>query len=1165
VKEGLPKQVLLQSLNPLWYGILAACSFVFLSCNHQPPEPTIKNSDKKSLPINNIEKDGFAPPKVTFITSANLPRAVKAGKAVIRLDSSNGGTPFFTNYGTEQGLPISSVLCSLEDGFGNLWFGTNGGGVSRYDGKSFSNFTTAQGLAGNVIWCIIQDSSGNIWFGTDGDGASRYDGKGFTNFTAAQGLVGNNVRSIIQDKSGNLWFATYNGVSKYNGKTFTNYTVANGLPHNYIYSIMRDKSDNLWFATGRGASWYNNETFMNFRTSQELGGKAIRCIIQDVYGRIWFAIQGGGAIMYDGKNFTKYTTAQGLVDNRVYCIMQDRSGGVWFGTEGGVSRYDGKTFTNYTTSAGLPDNVISNILQDRSGNIWFCTFGGGVSRYEGKSFTNYRSALGLTGDGVFCIMQERNGILWFGTYGGGASSYDGKSFANYSTQQGLVSDEVNSIFQDNTGNIWFGTSLFGVCKYDGKSFTNYTTAQGLAGNRIFSIMQDNTGGIWFGTDSGASRYDSKSFTNFTKAQGLAGNVVSSIMQDNAGGIWFGTDSGASRYESKSFTNFAKAQGLAGDFVSTLIQDRSGNIWFGTSGGVSKYDGKTFTNIITAQGLADNGVGAIAEDTIRHIIWFGTNLGLSGFGSVRPSNGANQVNRFEIFNENTGYHIKDANLIFLDNRGMLWVGCGDNKLIRFDYDSINRNLTKLALKLQSIKVNNQDICWNIISQNTRRGQLQDSMALINEMVTTFGNILSFGLLDTMRKSYGDIRFDSLNSFYPVPVNLVLPYNDNNITIDFVAIETVLPKQVRYQYKLDGYDKDWSPLSNRSTAVFGNIPEGSYTLRLKALSPYGIWSETEYKFKVLPPWYRSWWAYIIYILFFIATIWSFIYYRSKQLRRKNRILEEKISYRTEQLKQSLENLKSTQAQLIQSEKMASLGELTAGIAHEIQNPLNFVNNFSDVNEELLEELKNEADKGNIEEVKAIAIDVISNEQKINHHGKRADAIVKGMLQHSLSSKGVKESTDINALADEYLRLSYHGLRAREKGFNATMYTDFDNSIGKINIIPQDIGRALLNLYNNAFYAVSEKKKSEETFYEPAVSVTTKKADNKITISVRDNGNGIPKIVVDKIFQPFFTTKPTGQGTGLGLSMSYDIVKAHSGEIKVETKENEGCEFTMELPLK
>ena len=305
--------------------------------------------------------------------------------------------------------------------------------------------------------------------------------------------------------------------------------------------------------------------------------------------------------------------------------------------------------------------------------------------------------------------------------------------------------------------------------------------------------------------------------------------------------------------------------------------------------------------------------------------------------------------------------------------------------------------------------------------------------------------------------------------------------------------------------------------------------------------------------------------------VLSIIGFILYRNnRQKQLANIFLQEQ----KDKVESTLQELESTQSQLIQAEKMASLGELTAGIAHEIQNPLNFVNNFSEVNEELLAEMKDELDKGKIDDAKAIANDVIENQQKILHHGKRADAIVKGMLQHSSSGSGKKEPTDINALSDEYLRLAYHGFRAKEKSFNATMITDFDETLsadeagkGNINIIPQDIGRVILNLITNAFYAVNEKKTLRQAqgdkSYEPTVSISTKKINDKTEIRVFDNGNGIPQKVLDKIFQPFFTTKPTGQGTGLGLSMSYDIIKAHGGEIKVDTRENEGTTFVIILP--
>ena len=306
---------------------------------------------------------------------------------------------------------------------------------------------------------------------------------------------------------------------------------------------------------------------------------------------------------------------------------------------------------------------------------------------------------------------------------------------------------------------------------------------------------------------------------------------------------------------------------------------------------------------------------------------------------------------------------------------------------------------------------------------------------------------------------------------------------------------------------------------------------------------------------------------------------LYKNNKHKQKANTLLGKQkleINIQKTKLQESFDNLRSVQAQLIQSEKMASLGELTAGIAHEIQNPLNFVNNFSEVNVELIEELEQELVKGRLDEITTLTKNLKENEQKINHHGKRADAIVKGMLQHSRNNGGLKEPTDINALADEYLRLAFHGLRAKDKSFNVSTKTNFDQTIGCIVINPQDVGRVILNLITNAFYSVHYKAKSlhhaspNDDFiagngYEPTVVVSTKKLNGQIEINVRDNGKGIPSDVINKIFQPFFTTKPTGEGTGLGLSMSYDIIiKGHGGEFKVDTKEGEFAEFKIVIPV-
>jgi signal transduction histidine kinase len=420
----------------------------------------------------------------------------------------------------------------------------------------------------------------------------------------------------------------------------------------------------------------------------------------------------------------------------------------------------------------------------------------------------------------------------------------------------------------------------------------------------------------------------------------------------------------------------------------------------------------------------------------------------------------------------------------------------------------------------------------------------------------------------------IKWDSTAGSYGLPVNLQLPYDQNYLSFTFNGTHLNNPDKAIYRYILEGIDKNWSSISSNTTSEnYRDLPPGNYTFKVSSAGLDGVWSDpAEFQFQINPPFWQTWWAYTLYVLFAIFLIWSLAKFRSRSLELQNRLLEEKVNHRTEALNQSLSELKSTQSQLIHSEKMASLGELTAGIAHEIQNPLNFVNNFAEVNAELIGELQEEIDKGNLANAKMIANDIADNELKVKHHGKRAEAIVRSMLQHSRTGSLQKEPTDINALADEYFRLSFHGLRAKDKTFNATMQTDFQPDLGLINLRAQDIGRVLLNLYNNAFYAVNEKTKSlngtSTEKYDPRVSVSTKSIGSQsqngtVMITVKDNGNGISSKVVEKIFHPFFTTKPTGEGTGLGLSLAYDIIKSHGGTLTVDTKEGQYTEFKILLP--
>lgn len=876
--------------NLLSYCIIIVWLFVFVSCNHPSPSSVQNHSDKNIPKIISVPTYFIAEPMIAHITAKNKPKIIKVGKPVIKMDSSGVGIPFFTNYSTEQGLPANNIICSITDNAGNLWFGTGGGGLSKYNGKSFTNYTMAQGLAGIVVFCIAEDKEGNLWVGTT-SGISKYDGKKFINFTTKQGLANNFVTCILPDINGNLWFGTHNGLSKYDGKSFTNYTKAQGLANNYIRSMMQDKKGDLWFGTdAAGVSKYDGNTFTNYALPQGLANNSVNSIAQDKAGNLWFGTNAGVS-EYDGYSFKNYTTRQGLTDNNVSCILQDHDDNIWFGTHTkGVSKFNGKTFRNYTKADGLADNKINSMMQDKSGNLWISSQGGGISKYEGNSVTSYTTEQGLTNNLVCSIIQDKTGNMWFGTYEGGVSKYDGKKFETYTKTQGLPDVSIWVMLSDREGNIWFGTDRAGAVKFDGSNFTTYTTLQGLAGNAIISMMQDKDGNIWLGTrGNGVSKFDGNSFTNYPTAPGLADKNVWYIKEDREGNIWFATfGGGAIKYDGKGFTNYTTEQGLGGNAVTSILEDTNGNIWFAAQGkGVSKYDGKNFTNYSSEQGLPDNDISSITEDTARNIIWFGTNRGLSGFKENQLNNSKGNDPEFENFNKSTGYPIKDLSngALFTDAKGIVWAGSGEGRLIRFDYDAVSKkNKLPLKLEIENIKVNNEVICWNNLLRIQQNGNAADSLAMLNEMFASFGKALSAENLDSLGKKYSDIQLNSLTKFYPVPVNLVLPYKYNNVSIDYVAIEPALPKQVKYQYKLEGYNSDWSSLSNNSTAVFGNISAGNYTFKLKAISPFGVWSEREYSFSVLPPWWLTWWAYALYALLAGGILYVFYWDRMRSMERR-----------------------------------------------------------------------------------------------------------------------------------------------------------------------------------------------------------------------------------------------------------------------------------------
>jgi signal transduction histidine kinase/ligand-binding sensor domain-containing protein len=1128
-----------------------------------------------------IISDSNAAPEIVPLTAENEPKVSLIGnpKTKSYSFSPESGKIDITYLDAADGIPEAPNYSLLQDSTGNLWLG-NETGLVKYDGKEIVLFLK-DNLSGlynpGLIMNLLEDRHGNIF--SYGSGMGKYDGmtlstvKVIDSIRADDGFRG----SMIRDNAGDLWLSIpRKGIARYNGKEVRLYDGKDGIARFFVNDITMDNTGNIYIAQDSvGILKFDGNRFNLFIKREELPGEFNANAIQfDKTGNAWLGSFYHGLVKYDKqKKVTQFTTKNGLASNQILRISKDSSGAIWI-PQGvnGITRIDSAGFRTFTKTDGILSfsNNFSSIATGKMGIIW--VGGEGTVNRLDNHFINFEDIFKGLGDGLVFVngissmIRSNNGNYWISHYGMGVIRYDGKTMTGYTKTSGLADGMVRRIMEDRSGNTWF-TTLRGISKFDGQSFKSYTKANGLKSDGTNEILEDHSGNIWFSSGNTLSKFDGQSFSHYHPFTGMNRNQIRRIFEDSKGNIWVGyRGKGVCRFDGKTFTNYSMSDGLADSTVTSITEDDFGNIWFGSGKGLNRFDRSTMYRYTTDDGLSTNDIERIIKDTVNHEYWLQT-----GSGLTRLSITANHPDSvfFLNFDKRSGFPVSPG-FSFVDKDGKIWLTGGGDKLTSFDYPGLKKQMGPFSLHIKNISINNEKICWS----NLLPASKMDSMILRTEMQLKFGRPLSNDDLKQMTERYRGIRFDSLLPFDYLPQNLVLPYSANSISFDFAAIDPYFSKFTHYQYMLEGFEKTWSPLNKNSVAGFGNLREGNYTFKLKALNPYGIWSEMSYSFKVLPPWSRTWWAYAVYVLVFLSGIFLFIRWRTKALQIEKILLERKVSIRTEELNRSLENLKSTQSQLIHAEKMASLGELTAGIAHEIQNPLNFVNNFSELNTELINELVEEADKGNTAEVKSIAADLKENSEKITHHGKRADAIVKGMLQHSSSGSGKKEATDLNALCDEYLRLAYHGLRAKDKSFNATMKTDFDPGISKVNIIPQDIGRVVLNLITNAFYAVNEKAKAIQpsdltaeaaATYQPTVEVSTRKEGNKILVNVKDNGGGIPPKILDKIFQPFFTTKPTGQGTGLGLSMSYDIItKGHGGELKVETIEGEGTTFVIQIPV-
>jgi signal transduction histidine kinase/ligand-binding sensor domain-containing protein len=1094
--------------------------------------------------------------------------------------------------GLEEELMGDRVLSLFEDSKGFIWMGTRKG-ICRYDGAYYDIFSLngEKGTNSEKIYRITEDNKGRIWMHCSTyiccldveNGILKKIDLNATGF------------DIIKDSQGYIWVGM-NGINSGiylidpANETIKFITKTHGLKLPHIIRISEDANGLIWLCGGVSNLDIIDRTHKKIKhlnlpndTSNRVRGTFIYSLLPHNEKMIISTTKGGIDIIDTKKGLVEHLGKEQGILNLAYNLTKDDAGNIWLATESqGAYVYDDKShkIKQITEKEGLSNNHTENILFDSRGQMWIGTLSGGLNVINLRSvlpqnineinensgnlvtnetyntvqnklnqvWINYQAVQGLDINPHMDIIDLQSQTVKF---------FDVPKWVNTTARSFIMSDKKNQIWvADNQKTLHvINTKTKKVKRIElFKEKTPLTFP--------FNMIEDANGKIWILLGSGGVMVYNPEKHSFKILEGF--KLWNSIFCDSSGNVYIMTPDGLFMIDATQ--NTLKCIKTDPGFYS-MVEDSLHNIWGATEKGVLRFDFKnnSVLKFTPNEGLTANEAYQLVYNQGK--IYAGMS---NGINEISETNGKWSV---KSYGRAQGFYNLDVNGgagLTLPNGKMLW-GI-QTSVVTMNVPKIDTTvplayITGLSLggKSQSF-IDNKLIKRSIDSKDSIWSADIDTSYLRSNLPKENGYL-----------QQNNISWDSPTGFFILPVNLILPYHQNQIGFTFTGMHLSDPDKTRYQYILEGIDKEWNPItSNAYSDNYRDLPSGKYTFQVRSKGFNDIWSKpTAFSFTITPPFWQTWWAYLFYAVAFAYALRTYIQYRSRALKEKNIVLEEKVHQRTEELESSLKELKSTQTQLIQKEKLASLGELTAGIAHEIQNPLNFVNNFSELSVDLAKELKEEIDKVEIPEkdkdyIGEILTDLSQNQEKINHHGKRASSIVKGMLEHSRASTGVKEMTDINALADEYFRLSYHGLRAKDKDFNATMETDFDKNLPKINVIPQDMGRVLLNLFNNAFYAVHERQQLSESLklsenYTPSVFLTTQLIDNQIVIKVRDNGTGMPESVRAKVFQPFFTTKPTGSGTGLGLSLAYDIVtKGHGGNLEVISKENEFTEFMIKLPL-
>ena len=1106
----------------------------------------------------------------------------------------------FRHLGTDQGLPSNSVLSVAQDALGFVWVGTDEG-LARTDGVDVvvhRHAPDSASIGGNVVQALAAGRGGVVWVGTRA-GLDRYD-PATARFRPVSGLGA--VLALEPDGAGGVWAGTDAGLAHVTAEGALDVRERHragdpsSVPHDEVAALHLAPGGRLWVGTRGGLAVRREGRYRTLRPAGDGGvrGLSVSALAPSERG-----------------------------------VLVGTAGSSLFAVDARTGR-----FTPVDIGSDIDAQNVTDVYEDADGTVWASTLGGGLRRRSpgGGGLRVYEPVPGdpgsLSGDDVSALMEDRQGVLWVATLSG-LDRFDRARGTTVRLRHdpadpgSIASDDVRAVLRTDRA-LWVGTDRSLDRSTDGRTFQHLALPRR---GGVLALHQDRRGAVWAGTPSGLYRVEGTALRRAALPSGLSVTAVSDAPD---GRLWLGTRArGLVLYDrdggplARLRHDRQRPASLAGDRVRALAQDASGALWVATDAGACRLDrvggGGQFTCL--RPGAPETPADATADATVYALharpdgsLWLGTG---AGFYRLDTADLAAGFTRYRAADTDLPGDVVTA--VVEDESGFLWLATSGG-LSRFEPITeafYRRPGAEAERRLGTAAARAPD---GRLLFGSARGLLAfypQTLRAVNaappEVVVTGVEVAGQpvepgpdGVIEAAAPVAGEIRLGPDQAY---------------LTIQYAGLHFSNPAANTYRYRMAGLFDDWREVGTAREATFSALPAGRYTFEVQAANADGIgFGERTAAVGVVvrPPWWRTWWALLTFAaLAVVGLVRADRWQRARLLRQERERAErreaelraetaevehrkvaaeaaalkaendrkaaeiertrdvqaanDKLAHANGQLETSLRDLRQTQAQLVQSEKLASLGQLTAGIAHEIKNPLNFVNNFADLSVELAQELRDEiadaADRPAAEvlgEIGPLLDDLQDNARRIREHGQRADRIVRSMLLHSRGGASDHARVDVNRFVDEYVNLAFHGARANDSGFTVEVARDFDDDAGEVDIVPQEFGRVLINLLTNAFHAVAERARQAGPDYRPAVTARTRRAGGEVAVEVADNGTGIPEDVRAKIFEPFFTTKPSGQGTGLGLSLAHDIVTGvHGGRMDVESAEGEGSTFRVILP--